>query len=99
MDSLDLGGPRARRALREMGPRHPYRSAWAGGSAVLIWCCERVVVATEIPQFVVLAVGVKGGLGTTRRQMGERGGSTCDRAWRDCPYEDGVPCVFLLGSR
>ena len=37
-----------------MGPRHPYRSAWAGDSAVLIRCCERVVVATETPQFVVL---------------------------------------------
>ena len=42
----------ARRAFREMGPRHPYRSAWAGGSAVLIRCCERVVVATETPQLL-----------------------------------------------
>ena len=63
VDSLDLGGPRTRRALRSMGPRHAYRSAWAGGSAVLVRCCERVVVATETPQFVVLVVDVRGRAG------------------------------------
>ena len=40
-----------------------YRSAWAGGSAVLIRCYERVVVATEASRFVVLVVDVRGRAG------------------------------------
>ena len=79
VDSLDLGGPRARRALREMGPRHPYRSAWTGGSAVLIRCCDRVVVATETPQFVVLVVDVTARSGDTLGERPDGGDSTREK--------------------
>jgi hypothetical protein len=54
--SLDLGGPRDRRVLRELDPPPPRRSACASASVSLLRFCGQFVVMTETPQFVFRVV-------------------------------------------